>query len=276
MTQTKFKAEDGLLVRGQANLTGNTLIGGALALSANLELSADTSVGGNVVPTSNVTYDLGTSNKRWRRLFANSISTANTIEITGQANLYGGAHLRADLSFSQNNYLVGNTTAMPIIYSSNTFIYDTLRVAGTSGDPYLIVNSSITQINSNAVFKGETLSIGDGQVTFGAADAAPLTISTSSASPTTLHEFTKATGINAVKYFVFAKNNTTNAVQCSEVTLMYHSASDTAYISESNIMHSSDSPFLSFVPATSTTLVRLQGHASHASINISILRTMVV
>lgn len=274
MAQTRFKVEDGLLVRGQANITGNTVISGTLTLEANVVTGAN--VGGNIHPTANSEYDLGTSNMRWRRLFANSISTANTIEITGQANLYGGAHLRANLSFDANNYQIGNTVAMPIIYSTNTFVYDTLRVAGTSGDPYLLVNSSLTQINSNAVFKGETFSIGDGQVTFGAADAAPLTISTSVASPTTLHEFTKASGVNAVKYFVFAKNNTTNHVQCSDVTLMYHAGSDTIYISESNVMHSSTEPFLSFVPATSATLIRLQGYATHSGINVSILRTMVI
>lgn len=274
MAQTRFKVEDGLLVRGQANITGNTVISGTLTLEANVVTGAN--VGGSIHPTSNSEYDLGTSSMRWRRLFANSISTANTIEITGQANLYGGAHLRANLSFDANNYQIGNTVAMPIIYSTNTFVYDTLRVAGASGDPYLLVNSSLTHINSNASFKGETLSIGDGQVTFGAADSAPLTISTSSASPTTLHEYTKVSGVNAVKYFVFAKNNTTNHVQCSDVTLMYHAATDTVYISESNVMHSSTDPFLTFVPATSSSLIRLQGYATHADINISILRTMVV
>jgi hypothetical protein len=273
MAQTKFKVEDGLLVRGQANLTGNTVIGGNLTLEDDVLTGAN--FGGALHPTANSEYDLGTSNMRWRRLFANSISTANTIEITGQANLYGGAHFRDDLSFDANNYLVGNTTAMPIIYSTNTFIYDTLRVAGTSGDPYLLANSTLVEIGSNAEFKGETLAINDGLLTMGVVSESPLTISTSSSAPTTLQEFTKAGGTVAVKYFVVAKNNTTNHVQCSTITLMYHADTDTVYISESDIMHSSAAPFVSFAPATTTNLIRLVGYATHASVDITIQRIML-
>lgn len=274
MAQTRFKVEDGLLVRGQANITGNTVISGTLTLEANVVTGAN--VGGHLLPTANVEYDLGSANYRWRRLYANSISTANTIEITGQANLYGGAHLRADLSFDANNYLVGNTTAMPIVYSSNTFIYDTLRVAGVSGNPYLLANSSTVEMNSNAYFRGQQLSIGSGRAVVAVANASPFTISTTSASPTTIHEFAKADDYSAVKYFVFARNRTTNHVQCSDITLLYNADTDTAYISESNIMHSSADPFMTYVPSTTTTLIRLMAHSTVSSIDITIQRMMVI
>lgn len=273
MSQTRFKVEDGLLVRGQANIAGNTVIGGTLTLEANVTSSAN--IGGNVLPTANSEYDLGTSSMRWRRLFANSLSTANTIEITGQANLYGGAHLRNDLSFDANNYLVGNTTAMPIVYSTNTFVYDTLRVAGTSGDPYFLANSTTVELGSNASFMGETLAINDGLLTMGVVTQKPFTISTNSNAPTTLEEFTKAGGTIAAKYFVVAKNNTTNHVQCSNITLMYNADTDTVYISESDIMHSSAAPFVTFAPATTTTLIRLVGYATHAAVDITIQRIML-
>lgn len=273
MTQTRFKVEDGLLVRGQANLSGNTIIGGTLTLEANVTSAAN--IGGNVLPTSNSEYDLGTSNMRWRRLFANSISTANTIEITGQANLYGGAHLRGDISFNANDYMIGNTTAMPIIYTSNTFVYDTLRVAGTSGDPYFLANSSSVQLGSNTTFKGETIALNDGLLTMGAVAQKPLTISTNPNAPTTLQEFTKASATIAAKYFVVAKNNTTNHVQCSNITLMYNADTDTVYISESDMMHSSVDPFVIFAPATTTTLIRLVGYATHAGVDITIQRIML-
>lgn len=273
MAQTRFKVEDGLLVRGQANIGGNTVIGGTLTLEANVTSSAN--IGGNVLPTSNSEYDLGSATMRWRRLYANSISTANTIEITGTANLYSGAHLRGDLSFNVNNHNIGNTTAMPIIYSTNTFIYDTLRVGGVSGDPYLVSNSTTLQVGTNAAYKGETLSIGDGRLLFGAAGQAPLSISTNANAPTTLHEFTKASGTMAVKYFVVAKNRTTNHVQCSNITLMYVADNDTVYISESDIMHSSAEPFMTYVPATTDTLVRLMSYATHSSVDVSIQRIML-
>lgn len=274
MAQTRFKAEDGLLVRGQANITGNTVISGTLALEANVVTGINAN--GHVTPVANVEYDLGSSNYRWRRLYANSISTANTIEITGQANLYGGAHLRANLSFDANNYLVGNTTAMPIIYSTNTFIYDTLRVAGTSGNPYLLANSTTVELNSNAYFRGQQMSIGSGRLVFAVANSAALTISTNSAAPTTLHEFLKADSYGAVKYFVFARNTATGHVQCSTITLMYHADSDDVYISESDIMFSGTAPFVTYVPSTTTTLVRLMGYATDNSVDITIQRMMLV
>lgn len=273
MAQTRFKVEDGLLVRGQANIAGNTVIGGTLKLEANVVSSAN--IGGDVLPTANSEYDLGSATMRWRRLYANSISTANTIEITGQANLYSGAHLRGDLSFDVNNYSIGNTTAMPIIYSTNTFVYDTLKVSGAAGESYLVSNSTTLLVGTNAVYKGETLSIGDGRLLFGAAGQSPLTISTNANAPTTLHEFTKASSTTAVKYFVVAKNRTTNHTQCSNITLMYVADNDTVYISESDIMHSSDSPFMTYVPATTDTLVRLMSYATHSSVDVSIHRIML-
>ena len=273
MAQTRFKVEDGLLVRGQANITGNTVISGTLKLEANVISAAN--IGGTILPTANVEYDLGSANYRWRRLFANSISTANTIEITGQANLYGGAHLRANLSFDANNYFVGNTTAMPIVYSSNTFVYDTLKVAGTSGNPYLLANSSTVELNSNGYFRGQQISIGSGRAVFAVANDAPFTISTTAASPTTIHEFAKADNYIAVKYFVVAKDLTTNHVQCSNITVMYHADADTAYISESDIMHSSTDPFMTYSLSITTTLVRLMAYGLNNSINITIQRTML-
>lgn len=273
MAQTRFKVEDGLLVRGQANIGGNTVIGGTLKLEANVVSGAN--VGGDLLPTANSEYDLGSSSMRWRRLYANSISTANTIEITGQANLYSGAHLRGDLTFNVNNHNIGNTTAMPIIYSTNTFVYDTLRVGGPSGEPYLVSNSTTLQVGTNAAYKGETLSIGDGVLLLGATAQKPLAISTNANAPTTLHEFTKASGTIAVKYFVVAKNKTTSRVQCSSITLMYDSENDTVYISESDIMHSSDNPFMTYVPATTDTLVRLMAYATHASVDVSIQRVVL-
>lgn len=274
MAQTRFKAEDGLLVRGQANITGNTVISGTLTLEANVVTGINAN--GHITPVANVEYDLGSTNYRWRRLYANSISTANTIEITGQANLYGGAHLRANLSFDANNYLVGNTTAMPIVYSTNTFVYDTLRVAGVSGNPYLLANSTTVEMNSNATFRGQQIAVGNGALVVAVANASPFTISTNSGAPTTLHEFEKTDGYDAVKYFIFARNRTTNHVQCSTVTLMYHAATDDVYISESDIMHSSAAPFMTYVPSTTTTLIRLMAYSTDNSIDVTIQRMMLV
>jgi len=274
MAQTRFKVEDGLLVKGQANVTGNVVINGTLSLGANVITGV--TANGDILPQANITFNLGSSNYRWNRLFANSIGVAGTLEVTGLSSLYGGAYLQDDITFNQNNHSIGNTTAMPIVYSSNTFVYNTLRVAGPSGDPYFLANSSTVEFNSNAYFRGKQLTIGNGRLAVAVSNDAPFTISTNVNAPTTLHEFTKASNVAAVKYFVYAKNNTTNHVQCSNVTVMYHADSDTAYISESDIMHSSDAPFVTMGVSTTTTLVRLVGTCTHTGIDITIQRTMLI
>lgn len=274
MAQTRFKVEDGLLVNGQANVTGNVVIGGTLKLEANV-ISGITA-NGHFLPQSNVEFNIGSSNYRWLRIYANSMTLSANLEVTGLSSLYGGVYLEEDITFKQNNYSVGNTTAMPILYTSNTFVYNTLRVAGPTGDPYFLANSTTVVLGSNAVFEGDKLTIGDGKLTQEISRTAPFTISTNAGAPTTIHEFAKASNIRAVKYFVYAKNNTSNDVQCSNVTLMYYEDKDTAYISESDIMHSNTAPFVSFSAAITSTQVRLVAVSTVTSIDITVQKTMLI
>lgn len=270
MAQTRFKVEDGLLVRGQANITGNTVIGGTLALEANVVTGI--TANGTIAPTANNEYDLGTTNFRYRRVFANSATLSSTLEVTGQANLYGGAHLQANLSFNNNTHSFGNTTAMVAgSYSQNTFVYNTLRVAAASGDPYFVANSSSVLSGSNLSIVGSKLTLNSGAVGIIAANSTSFTISTNSGAPTTIHEFLTTSGIRVAKYLIYCKNNSTDAVQCSEVVVMFDVTTSDVYIGEYNVMHSGAAPFMSYsaYKDENDSLVRLTAYSTHANVDIT-------
>jgi cytoskeletal protein CcmA (bactofilin family) len=79
-------ANDELTVIGQANVSGNITTGNITANTGNFTtLSVTTGVSSNLVPTANVTYDLGTANLRWNQLFL----AGNTIDL-------GGAIMKSD------------------------------------------------------------------------------------------------------------------------------------------------------------------------------------
>lgn len=265
MAQTRFKVEDGLLVRGQANITGNTVISGTLELGANVVTGINAN--GNITPVSNNEFTLGTTNSRWLRLFANSGTFSNTVEVTGQANLYGGAHLQANLSFNNNSHSIGNTVAMPrTTHSSNVFVYDTLTV----GTGSLLVNSSIVSIGSNLVTSGSRITLSTDKLNMiSFSFSGPL--STNPTAPTTVHEIQISSGINLAKYLIFCRNNTTGEVQSSEVTLLFKDTTSDITIGEHAIMSSNGTPFVlydAFLNPEST-LIRLTASASHADISMN-------
>jgi hypothetical protein len=265
MAQTRFKVEDGLLVRGQANITGNTVISGTLELGNDVVTGINAN--GNITPVSNNTFTLGTTNSRWSRVFANSGAFSNTVEITGQANLYGGAHLRGSLSFNNNTHSIGNTTAMPsVTHSSNVIIYDTLSVANGS----MVVNTSTTSLGSNIVTSGSKITLKTDKLNI-ISHTPNSAISTNPSAPTTIHEIQISSGVNLAKYLIFCRNNETNEVQSSEVTLLFKDSTSDITIGEHAIMSSNGTPFVSYDAFLNpdSTLIRLTAHASHANISIN-------
>lgn len=278
MAQTKFKVEDGLLVRGQANITGNTVISGTLDLGGNVVTGI--AAGGDITPTANVSYSLGNTTFYWQYARINNGVFKDTIEVTNTANLYGGVYVEADVRFKQNNYSVGNTTAMPIVYSTNTLIYDTLRVGNTS-TTFLLANSSTVNLNSNLVMAGAKLSLNSGALAVTVANSVNLVTSADGNAPTTIDEITKSSNYRLYKYIVYVKDNvalSNSGVQSSEVTLMYDATNDDVYVSEFNIMSSNTSgPFVTYGASVTSTLLRLTAYTNGTvNTNVSFVRTAVL
>jgi len=60
---TKFRADNGLDVRGNANVSGTMRVDGDLSIGGNLAVALN--VTGDIKPTANLTYNLGTGTLRW-------------------------------------------------------------------------------------------------------------------------------------------------------------------------------------------------------------------
>jgi hypothetical protein len=286
MAQVKFKVEDGLLVRGQANVAGDTVITGTLTLGDGVtagSIQNPIKVSGDLTPNTNDNYNLGNTNNRWSLLYAVGGNFSDTLSVTEQSSLFGGAYLESDITFNINNHAIGTTTAAPIVHSTNTFIYDTLKVGPNTGSPYLLANSSTIILQSNVNVNDSSLLLKDGLTNFYTAADDNFGMSYVSASPTVIDEFLTSTDYRMVKYFVTVEVPYNNAgdvgIQTSEVVLLIN-GNDTS-ISEFNIMTNpiSLSPIVSYSVARAAGLIRLTGYVTSSvtnstqpNVNISFMR----
>ena len=135
---TKFKAENGLDVVGSANVSGSIRVEGDVSIGGNVATALY--VTGNVVPVSNNTYDLGSTNMRWG-LFANTASLTGALTVLGATTLNtvtSEAHLP-----SGNNIALGSATKRWAIWA-NTIDSLSANVSGNSNFANVVVANTIT------------------------------------------------------------------------------------------------------------------------------------
>jgi hypothetical protein len=135
---TKFKAENGLDVVGSANVSGSIRVEGDVSIGGNVATALY--VTGNVVPVSNNTYDLGSTNMRWG-LFANTASLTGALTVLGATTLNtvtSEAHLP-----SGNNIALGGATKRWAIWA-NTIDSLSANVSGNSYFANVVVTNTIT------------------------------------------------------------------------------------------------------------------------------------
>lgn len=286
MAQVKFKVEDGLLVRGQANVTGDAVISGTLTVGDGTnfgQILNPINIDGNLTPNTNDTYLLGNTANRWSVVYSVGGNFSDSLNVTNLSSLFGGAYLEANVAFNVNNHSVGNTVAAPILHSTNTFVYDTLRVGSVGGSAYLITNSTTTTIQSNVTIVDDSLTLGNELTKFYTAANRDFDISYTSSSPTVVDEFLTNEEYRLVKYYITVSvpynDDDEIAIQTSEVTLLVNGANTS--ISEFNVMTNPTSvdPIVSYSVARATGLIRLTGYATSAvtnslqpNVNISFVR----
>lgn len=268
MAQTKFKVEDGLLVRGQANVTGALRVEGTTSLVGNV--ITNVGVGGNVTPTVTNTYYLGNTTNRWI-IYASSINTTEPTVITNTATFGNSITLSGNINFTANGYVLGNTTAQVIVNTSNTLVSDTLSV-GNNGVSYLVVNSSSFAALSNLALGGTSIKIGNN-----AAETQVITLTNLSVAPglpsTIIDEFTKSSYTTA-KYIIRATNNNTGDVYASEVMVQYHNNSNTVLFSEYGQLFNS-TRFMNLTAVTTDNTVRIVANSSATNVSVRIVRTSI-
>jgi len=154
-------------------------------------VSGSGTVGGHLVPSSNITYDLGSATQRWRDLYL----SGNTIHL-GEKQL----SLTGDTFQLENISVIGtreatSTTSASIVVAGGVGISGKLRVAGTS----YITNAEITSVTA------ATLNLSTG-ITTGSFNASGLSILANATATNA-----SVGGLNASGLSVLANATATNA-----------------------------------------------------------------
>ncbi|NDG32580.1 hypothetical protein EB118_21220 [bacterium] len=165
MANTVFKAENGLLVIGNGEITGNLSVGGELVVTGNVTMSGNSV--GNIIPINN-TYSLGNSSQRWITFFS-TIDASNAVNFSSTLNVLGLSTLATVNVTSFANVLTANVTNLNVVNSfnvvSNASITGTLGVTGTTTTQNLVVSGAVANVAANINVTGTVHSIG-GNVSF--------------------------------------------------------------------------------------------------------------
>ena len=87
-----LNATTGITNAGITSLSGNTYatnvaLSGVLSVAGRTTINANLSVGGSVMPTANLTYDLGAPNNFFRNLYVQGLTQVNTVTASSDAGL---------------------------------------------------------------------------------------------------------------------------------------------------------------------------------------------
>lgn len=136
MANTVFKAENGLLVIGNANVTGTLTVGSEFNITGNITFSGTSN--GDFIPINN-TYSLGNTSNRWNAQLANAtIIGTTTINV---ATFAGLSTFSSNVIPNANNVRLGDTTKRWDLYANNANV-TTLGAVTSVTTPSLTVSSS--------------------------------------------------------------------------------------------------------------------------------------
>ena len=169
MANTVFKAENGLLVIGTANVTGALTVGGEFNIAGAITFSGTSN--GDFIPINN-SYSLGNTTNLWNAQLANT-TTSGTATIN-VANFSGVSTFSSNVFPSANNVNLGDTTRRWDFYANNANV-TTLGAVTSIATPTLTVSSSavvngtftVNPGSSNTILAtGTTLTLGGTLSTF--------------------------------------------------------------------------------------------------------------
>jgi len=161
-SNTQFKVENGLYVQGTANVSGTLRVDGDLSVGGNLAVALN--VTGDVKPTANNTYNLGSDGLRWS-VFANTGSFSANVT-TSTLTVSTGAQV-ANLIPSANNDPLGTANRRWTI-TANDITNITTTVTANAAFANVTVSNTIsigTTLIANqhaAVFVSNIFSVNTG------------------------------------------------------------------------------------------------------------------
>ncbi len=138
MADTVFKAENGLQVVGNANVTGSLTVGGEFNISGNVTFSGTSN--GDFKPINN-NYSLGDADQRWA-LSATTLDVSGTTTLSNTLTVAGQSTYSANVIPNANNVQLGDTTKRWDFYANNANVLTFGVNVGTAAN--LIVSNTAT------------------------------------------------------------------------------------------------------------------------------------
>jgi len=148
-SNTQFKVENGLFVQGTANVSGTLRVDGDLSVGGNLAVALN--VTGDVKPTANNTYNLGSTGLRWS-VYANTGDYTGSVGVSS-LTVNVGAQV-ANLIPSQNNDPLGTATRRWTI-TANDIINITTTTIANSAFANVTVSNTFT-IGANVMWANQS------------------------------------------------------------------------------------------------------------------------
>ena len=148
-SNTQFKVENGLYVQGTANVSGTLRVDGDLSVGGNLAVALN--VTGDVKPTANNTYNLGSTGLRWS-VYANTGDFTNSVT-SSTLTVSVGAQV-ANLIPSQNNDPLGTATRRWTI-TANDITSISSTVTANSAFANVTVSNTFT-IGANVMWANQS------------------------------------------------------------------------------------------------------------------------
>ena len=161
-SNTQFKVENGLYVQGTANVSGTLRVDGDLSVGGNLAVALN--VEGDIKPTANNTYNLGSDGLRWS-VFANTGSFSANVT-TSTLTVSTGAQV-ANLIPSANNDPLGTanrrwTITANDITNITTTVTANAAFANITVSNTISIGSTLVANQSAAVFVSNIFSVNTG------------------------------------------------------------------------------------------------------------------
>jgi len=167
-------------ISASGNVTGGNVTTGGLTQTVNLSVSGN--VLGSLLPSANITYDLGSATQRWKDIYLSgntiqlggaTLSASGAALSVGTGNLTGGNVTTPGLISATGNLTSGNVTTPGLISATGnitggnvlvgniTIDGDTIHSANSviTIDPATTGNAGLVVINGNLQVNGNTTTI---------------------------------------------------------------------------------------------------------------------
>ena len=162
-------------ITASGNITGSYIIGNGSLLTglpagyanANVSSYAETGWTGNISPSANVTYSLGSTANQWKNINVGNVS-AGIVTATG--NVSGGNITTAGIVTATGNVSGGNITTAGVMTSTGNATHGNISTAGTITATGNVSGGNLTTagiVTATGNISGGNLSVGTGVITTG-------------------------------------------------------------------------------------------------------------